>query len=134
MLEECRTLDLLYVEDDLLLAKSTHETLQQFFNSVDVSYDGQEGFDSFKEAHYDIVLTDIMMPKLDGKEMSKKIKEFNPDQHIIVMSAHEDAEYLMELIEIGIHKFVKKPANIDRLFQALLTSAVAINNAKKITI
>jgi len=132
MFQACQGLDLLYVEDDILLAESTYETLKQFFNSVHVSHNGQEGLDAYKDASYDIVLTDIMMPKLDGKEMSKKIKELNPQQSIIVMSAHEDSDYLMELIQIGIHRFVTKPPSIDKLFQAILSSAININNAKKV--
>ncbi len=132
MIQACQGLDLLYVEDDTTLAENTYETLKQFFNSVHLAHNGQEGLDAFKQAHYDIVLTDIMMPKLDGKEMTKQIKELKPEQSIIIMSAYEDSEYLMELIDIGIYKFVKKPASIDKLFQALLTSAVMINNAKKV--
>ncbi len=132
MLQACASLDLLYVEDDLILAESTYETLKQFFNSVHVAHNGEEGLNAFKQAHYDIVLSDIMMPKLNGKEMAKAIKELKPDQSIIIMSAHEDFEYLMELIDIGIYKFVKKPASMDKLFNALLTSAIMINNAKKV--
>ncbi len=132
MLDQCRNLDLLYVEDDLTLSETTHETLNQFFNSILVCHNGQEALEAYKKSSFDIILTDIMMPKLDGKEMSKQIKEINPEQAIIVMSAHEESEHLMELIEIGIHKFVNKPATIDRLFQAIVITATNINNAKKV--
>jgi PAS domain S-box-containing protein len=132
MLRECQDLDLLYVEDDITLSTTTRETLEQFFNSILVCQDGQEGLEAYKKSNFDIILTDIMMPKLDGKEMSRQIKEINPKQAIIVMSAHEESDYLMELIEIGIHKFVNKPASIEQLFQAIIITATNINNAKKV--
>ena len=132
MLQECKNLSLLYVEDDIVLAESTQEMLTQFFGSIHVCHNGQEGLEAYKNQHYDLVLTDIMMPKLNGQEMARQIKQINPEQIIIVMSAYEDTEYLMELIEIGVHKFVNKPPSMEQLFQAVLTSAVNINNAKKV--
>lgn len=132
MMKECQDLNLLYVEDDLTLSQTTSETLEQFFNSILICHDGQEALDAYKKSHFDIVLTDIMMPRLDGKEMAKQIKEINDNQAIIVMSAHEESNYLVELIEIGIHKFVNKPASIEQLFQAITSTAIGINNAKKV--
>ena len=132
MLVACKELNLLYVEDDLVLSQTTYDMLQPFFKSIHQSHDGQEGLDAYTDFTYDIVLTDIMMPNLNGKEMSAKIKEINPEQAIIVMSAYEDSEHLRELIEIGIHKFVTKPPSIDKLFTAILSSAVNINNAKQV--
>ena len=133
MLVACKELNLLYVEDDLVLSQTTYEMLKPFFKSCTLCYDGQEGLDAYKISTYDIILTDIMMPNLNGKEMSAKIKELNPEQAIIVMSAYEDADHLRELIEIGIHKFVTKPPSIDKLFSAILSSAININNAKQVT-
>ncbi len=130
--KECKLLDLLYVEDDKLLSAAMYKTLNEFFNSVTVAYDGDEGLELYKKSPFDIVLTDIMMPKMDGRQMARSIREINPKQSIIVLSANEESAYLMELIEIGIHKFVQKPPNLQRLAEALLELAVNINNAKKV--
>ena len=120
------------MEDDRLLSSAMHKTLKEFFNSVTVAYDGEEGLELFQKNPADIVLTDIMMPKMDGRMMARKIREINPKQSIVVLSANEESAYLMELIEIGVHKFVQKPPDLQRLAEALLEIAININNAKKI--
>ena len=130
--EECKELTLLYVEDDRMLSAATAKTLGAFFKSVDLAYDGKEGLEKYKEGSFDIIITDIMMPIMDGKEMAKEIHAINPTQPIVVMSAHEDTKYLIELIEIGIHRFIQKPPNFSVLAQCLHTTAVNINNAKKV--
>ncbi len=132
--QACADLTLLYVEDDEVLSAATTKTLQAFFKSVSIAYDGQEGLELYKNGHFDIVLSDILMPRMDGKEMSREIREIDPQQAIIIMSAHEEAEYLMELIEIGIDKFVQKPPNLQRLASALLSTAIHVNNAKQVAL
>lgn len=129
--KEGRLLNLLYVEDDKTLSAAMLKTLEEFFNSVSVAYDGEEGLELYKKENFDIVLTDIMMPKMDGREMSRSIREVNPNQSIVVLSANEESTHLMELIEIGVHKFVQKPPNLIHLCEALLASAVNINYAKR---
>jgi CheY-like chemotaxis protein len=75
MFAECKFLDLLYVEDDEEISANIIEMLKGFFNSITVAYDGEEGLKRFNEGKFDIVLTDIMMPKLDGRAMARQIKE-----------------------------------------------------------
>ncbi len=128
--KECRLLDLLYVEDDTTLSTAMLKTLKEFFNSVTVAFNGEEGLELYKKVNFDIVLTDIMMPKMDGREMSRHIREISPNQSIVVLSANEDSTHLMELIEIGVHKFVQKPPNLLHLCEALLAVAININYAK----
>ena len=128
--KEGRLLNLLYVEDDTALSSAMLKTLNEFFNSVTTAYNGEEGLELYKRDDFDIVLTDIMMPKMDGREMSRCIREINPNQSIVVLSANEDATHLMELIEIGVHKFVQKPPNLLHLCDALLAVAININYTK----
>lgn len=130
--QECQDLTLLYVEDDRVLSDATHKTLNSFFKSITLAYDGQEGLQKYQEQDFDMIITDIMMPIMDGKEMSRQIHQINPDQAIIVMSAHEEAKYLIELIEIGIYKFIQKPPNLKTLAKCILSTAIAINNAKRV--
>jgi len=132
MLQECQSLDLLYVEDNLVLSKSTQEMLAPFFRSIVTATNGEEGLTAYKNAKFDIVLTDIIMPKLDGCKMSRQIREINPNQAIVVMSAYEDSAHFMELIDIGINKFIPKPPQIEQIIRFLTTTATEINNAKKI--
>jgi len=132
LLHECKHLKLLYVEDDKALSKNMYNTLKEFFSVVSVAYDGEEGLALYENNDFDIVLTDIMMPHMDGREMTRRIREINADQAIIILSANEESSYLMELIEIGIHKFVQKPPSLKRLTDSLLNTAQNINNANKV--
>lgn len=132
MLKQCKTLDLLYVEDDQKIAESTKEMLSPFFQSITLAHDGLDGLKAYKNGQFDIVLTDIMMPKLDGCSLSRKIREMNPKQAIIVISAFEEMEYFREFIEIGISKFIPKPPEFKHLLNSFISTAININNDKKI--
>jgi len=131
---ECHSLRLLYVEDDEELSLSTQRMLQSFFTNIVVAYDGVEGLEAYKKEPFDIVLTDILMPNMDGSEMIREIHKIKSQQAIIVMSAYEDSEHLLELIDIGIDKFISKPAPLEKLIRSFLTVATNINNAKKVAI
>lgn len=132
MLEECASLSLLYVEDDRELSQSTEELLRPFFASMAVAYDGVEGLEIYKNGTFDIVMTDIMMPNMDGEEMSRLIRMINPEQSIVVMSAYEDVGHLRNFIEIGISKFISKPPVFKQIMNSLVTTAVEVNNRKKV--
>lgn len=107
--EYARELQVLYVEDDEAVKAQIVIFLQKFFPSIVTAKDGVEGLELYKQGKYDIVITDIMMPRMDGMQMSKAIKEINEEQVIIVTSAYNETEKLMELINIGVDKFVMKP-------------------------
>jgi len=104
-----KVLDVLYVEDDKLLRSRTFALLETLFKSVEVADNGLIGLNKCKENRYNIIITDINMPVLDGIEMTKKIRKFNPEQKIIVISAHNESEILIDLIKAGVHNFLLKP-------------------------
>lgn len=132
MFEECGPLHLLYVEDDKDLAQSSEELLKPFFASMKVAYNGKEGLEAYQSGSYDVVITDIMMPVMDGKEMAREIRRINPDQAIIVMSAYEDVNHFRDLIEIGISKFISKPPAFQHLMNSIVSTATEVNNRKKV--
>jgi PAS domain S-box-containing protein len=112
---ETNNFQVLYVEDNEVVRLLTHKMLEEHFTFIDISNDGVEAFDKYMEfyekhsRYYDIVITDIEMPNMDGKELSKKILEINPEQSIMVFSAHNESEQLEELIQIGITSYLHKP-------------------------
>jgi YesN/AraC family two-component response regulator len=138
MLEEIKpfteNLNILYVEDEKDIRDYLIPILKQLFNNVIVAVDGEDGLENYEECHIDvdIVLTDISMPKLDGLEMSKEIKSRKKDQHIIVLSAHNDAEYLLEAIEVGVEYFILKPIQYDKMFDVFKKTAKRINDEKEL--
>ena len=102
-------LTILYVEDDDLLRESTLFLFEPFFKKVDSACDGEEGLILYNKKQYDIVITDINMPKMNGIEMISKIKEINTEQKIVAISAHDESEILINLIKTGINSFILKP-------------------------
>ena len=105
------SLDVLYVEDDFQIRESVGLYLKKFFHSVQSACDGSEGLGFYKKGKFDIVITDIEMPKMTGLEMSSKIKKMNPEQNIIIISAYSDSTRFIESILIGIDGYIIKPIN-----------------------
>jgi len=120
-----QNLTLLYVEDDDNVRKSTARTFFKLFKQVDLAVDGEEGLELYNNffldnnAYYDIVISDIQMPRLDGIGMSKAIFEINKQQKIIIMSAYSDKEYLVDLINIGVEGFMQKPLASEQILEIL---------------
>jgi CheY-like chemotaxis protein len=91
-------LNILYVEDDLILLEKTTSFLEELFNKVITAVDGVEGLEEYKKykkdnnEYFDLVITDINMPKKDGLVMIKDIFNLNKHQPIIVISAHNESE------------------------------------------
>lgn len=103
------TLNILYVEDDDRLRDETVMLLEPFFKHIDIARDGVEGFEKYNGCLYDIVITDINMPRMNGIEMIAKIREINPEQKIIAISAHNESDILINLIRSGVSSFILKP-------------------------
>jgi len=110
---------ILYVEDNESLRLNASRLFHKFFKDVYVAKDGVEGFEIFKKHHPQIVITDIKMPNMDGLTLAKHIKRIAPDTKLMIMSAHDDKEYLYSSIEVGAFRFLKKPVNLSELTTSL---------------
>ena len=132
ILQYTKNLSILFVEDHAELRENTTEILKSFFNVVDSAEDGIIALKKYKNyyndnsSHYDIVLSDIQMPNLNGVELTSKLYNINPSQLLIILSAHDDSKYLMPLINLGIEQFIKKPIDYQELLRALLNSSKKI--------
>jgi len=113
--ELARNLNLLFVEDDPLVRESSAEIFENYFQKVTTASDGEEGLEYFKNFSYDLVVTDIVMPHMNGIEMCRNIKELNKNQKIIVMSAHDERQYLIDLIRISVSDFLQKPLGMQEM-------------------
>ena len=84
----------------------------------------------FSQEQYDLVITDIEMPELNGLEMSKKIKELNENVPIVVISAYSNSSYLIEAIGIGINYYVLKPILLPQLLSTLNNVVTQVENRR----
>ncbi len=127
LVDYAKNLSLLYVEDDVALQRETKTILERIFSKVDTASDGQEALEMFQADHYDVIITDLEMPRLNGLEMSKAIKKINKEIPIVVVSAYSDTTYLIDAIEIGINYYILKPMDITKLIDTLHDVVKAIN-------
>jgi two-component system chemotaxis sensor kinase CheA len=134
------TLKVLYVEDNEDAREQTLKMLENFFSNIEVAFDGEEGLLKYKkekeinDSFYDLIITDINMPKLDGLSMCKEILSINSNQHILVISAHNEIEKLEKLIDIGVSQYIHKPVDLSELvetFSKLMQSISSTKNTQK---
>src|SRR4051812_45731263 len=116
-----RGIALLYVEDEADAREMVARMLALKYPELTlyVAEDGAQGLAIFREHRPDIVITDILMPVMDGIRMSHEIRAIDPDAIIIAITAHSDTSYLMSAIELGIQHYVMKPLHYPNLFQAV---------------
>ena len=114
-----KDLRVLYVEDDVSLREEVNIFLSDIFDVVDLAENGQEGLNKLAASTYHIVISDIRMPVMDGIEMIEKIKELYPEQAVLVTSAHNEIEYLVKLINLGVDNFITKPLRSEQIFKVL---------------
>lgn len=112
-------LKMLYVEDNDSLREETAKVFAPLFQHVDLASNGKEGLEKYNQAIYDIVITDINMPIMNGMEMIERIREINPEQKIIAISAHDETTILLNLIRKGVSSFIIKPINLDDMLMVL---------------
>lgn len=114
-------LRVLYVEDDVVLRENTVALLRDLFAQIDEASDGVEALKCYKEHPngYDIVITDLNMPHMNGMELIKNIQSINPKQPIIVVSAHNETEFFLESIRKNVNGYILKPIDFDQLLETL---------------
>lgn len=125
-------LKILYVEDDISLREELSILLCDIFDVVDLAEDGQDGLDKVHLGNYDLIITDIRMPKLNGIEMIEKLKEDEFDIPIVVFSAHNEVDYLVKLVNLEIENFVTKPIKSEQIFSVLHKVVKRIHNQKEL--
>ncbi len=110
---------LLYVEDNPQAREMTTMILQEFFGTIITAVDGQTGLEMFEEHAVDMILTDINMPRLTGIEMVRKIREHDANVSVVVLTAHNDEEYLVDSIGVGVDGYLMKPIKVKELFDLI---------------
>lgn len=101
----------LIVDDEKLIVKGLKFSIEQDGMEVDVAYDGEEALDKIQNGSYDIVLLDIMLPKLSGFEVCQNVREFS-DVPIIMLTAKGDDMDIVLGFDYGADDYITKPFNI----------------------
>ena len=101
----------LVVDDEKAIVKGIKFSLEQDDIVVDCAYDGQEALDKAKAGNYDIILLDVMLPKLTGFEVCQQIREFSDVPIIMLTAKGDDMDKILGL-EYGADDYITKPFNI----------------------
>lgn len=101
----------LVVDDEKLIVKGIRFSLEQDGMEVDCAYDGEEALEKIKDSEYDIILLDVMLPKLNGFEVCQQVREFSSVPIVMLTAKGEDMDKILGL-EYGADDYITKPFNI----------------------
>ena len=106
---------ILVIDDEKAIRRSIKEILEFEKNQVEEAEDGLSGLEMALKNNYDIILSDIKMPKLDGLELLQKLMESHVSSAIIVMSGHGTIETAVDAVKSGAYDYLAKPIDLNRL-------------------
>ena len=100
---------ILLVEDDSTLSMIISETLQRDGFEVVTAGNGEDGFQKFAKHGADLIVADVMMPRMDGFEMGRKIRQISRGVPLLFLTAKSEIEDIVEGFELGGNDYLKKP-------------------------
>ena len=120
----------LVIDDEKAIRRSINEILEFEKYTVDEAEDGMQGLTMAQKNNYDVILSDIKMPKLDGLELQNKLIENGIPSALIIMSGHGTIDTAVEAVKKGAYDFLSKPIDLNRL---LVTVRNAVDKSSLVT-
>jgi len=112
-------LSILYVEDEQITREQYENIFKLLFREVVSVQNGKIALEEYDKKKYDLVITDLTMPEMDGVSLISEILNINPNQHTIIMTAHNTDENLRSSIDFQVDGILLKPVVMDKLFALL---------------
>lgn len=114
-----KNFNVLYIEDNIDVQQQTTKMLSSFFKKIELANNGKEALEIFREASFNLIITDIKMPFVDGISLIESVRRIDKKIPIIVLSAHDDKEYFLKTINQGIDGYILKPYTLEQILQTL---------------
>ncbi|MDY4426564.1 MAG: response regulator [Helicobacter sp.] len=120
-----KKIKVLYVEDEEDILKFTSMVLEDYVDKLFIARNGKEALEILKQEDIDLIITDILMPKLNGIDLIREIKK-NPlwDIAVIVATAHTETQYLLDCIELKVDGYILKPIDVEELLKTILKAVL----------
>lgn len=117
-----KSMSVLYVEDDPLVAKQTSDLLKHFFQSVVCFDNAEEALNSFSTTLIHLVITDIELPGMSGLQLCQEIRKTNKQIPMFITTVHDDKNKLQEAIKLNLIDYLIKPVSISSIQSTLIES------------
>ncbi len=110
---------ILVVDDELLI----RDLLYDFFTNqgweISIAEDGQKAIDFLKNREYDIILTDLKMPDMNGMDLTGRIRSLHSDLPVIIMTGYPSLDSALEALRFKVDDYIIKPFNVNQLFKVV---------------
>lgn len=110
---------ILVLDDEEIVRVSCQKCLTPEGYDVDVAANGVEGLAMTENNRYDVILTDLKMPDMDGMEFLARVKERHPDTKVIMITGYSTVEHAVKAMRMGAYNYIEKPFTPDALIDAV---------------
>ncbi|RWU02987.1 response regulator [Pseudodesulfovibrio sp. S3] len=111
---------LLLVDDETDFLTAYSRRFERRNAEITIASSGQEAIDKIRDAEFDVVILDVMMPEMNGIETLRRIKAIAPDLPVIILTGHADSKTLIQGMDFGAFDFMLKPVGTDELYFKVL--------------
>ncbi len=122
---------ILIVDDEDIVLKSCLRVLQKLDYEIETAYSGQTALDNLEKNKYDIVVTDLMMPGMDGMQLLKEIKKRYPEVMVITLTGYATVETARQALKAGAFDYIPKPFTPDELRNVIENAVKSLKNKKQ---
>ena len=126
-------MEILLVEDDVRIASLIQRGLEEQDFKVSLAYDGISGEKLVLNQHYDLMITDIILPKMDGLDLCKRVRMIKPDMPIIMLTALGTTDDKVEGFDAGADDYLVKPFEIRELIARIQVLIKRSSNSKSVS-
>ena len=110
-----RQIKILIVDDDKVIADILNDLITNKQRSVDVCHDGLAAIECIQKSPYDLILVDLVMPKVGGLDILKYVKKTNPDSIVIIITGYASLETAIMAIREGAYDYIRKPCKLEEI-------------------
>jgi len=129
-------ISVLIVDDDKELRETLREVLSDEAAEVEIASNGKEAIEELRKRSYDVVVTDIKMPEMDGIQLLDKIKKLSPQTYVIIITGYASLETAIEAIRKGAYDYITKPFHLEEIKIAIkrVSEKIKISKENKLLI